>query len=155
MFFNLKKLLIFLAIALVFTNSLFSSALAATHDFQLHGRTGYLVKGTFDYDEVTEGEIISVTGGQKSDRLHSLIVSFYDPQGKLLCTYNNIVDHTARGNYLELHFDTHNQQLVGNLDLGGEIAGEMYVKGNVADELNLIEVDSSERERVVDSFATF
>ncbi len=155
MLLNLKKFLIFFLMAITLTNSLFSSALAATHDFQLHSRTGYLVEGTFDYDEVTPGEIISATGRGKTDRLQSLTVSFYDPEGKLLCTYSNVVDRMVTGNYFEFNFDPKNQQFIGNLDLGGEIAGEMYVKGTMEGELNLIEVDSNNDERVVDSFATF
>jgi hypothetical protein len=155
MILKLKKLLIFLAIAIALTSSLFSSALAATHDFQLHGKRGYLVAGTFDYKKATKEKIISAKGQGKTDRLQSLRVSFYDPQGKLIRTYDNVVDRTATGNYFEFHFDAKNQQLIGNLDLGGEAAGEMYVKGTMESELNLIEVDSSDRERVLDSFVTF
>jgi hypothetical protein len=154
MLINFKKLLIFLAIAIALSNSLFSSALAATDEFQFQSQTGYLIKGTFDYDKVTEGKIISAKGRGKTDDLQSLTVSFYDPQGKLIRTYENVVDRIATGNYFEFHFDPQNRQLIGNLDLGGEVAGEMYVKGTMAGELNLIEVESSDRDRLVDSFVT-
>jgi hypothetical protein len=150
MIMKFKKLLIFLAIAIALNNSFFSSALAATQKFQFQSQTGYSVRGIFDYDGVTEGKIISAKGGGKTDNLQSLTVSFYDPQGKLIRTYDNVVNGTAGGNYFEFHFDTKNRQLIGNLDLGGEVAGEMYVKGTMAGELNLIEVDSSDRDRVLD-----
>ena len=138
--------------AIALSGNIFNSALAATQDFQWTSRKGYLVKGTFDYDEIMAAEIISEAGKGKTQQLKSLTLSLYSPNGELIHTYDNVVDRVALGNYFEFNFDTKTQHFVGNLDLGGEIAGDMYIKGQVDGELYLIEVESGGRERVLDSF---
>ncbi len=155
MMLSLKKFLISLLVAIALSGNIFNSALAATQDFQWTSGKGYVVKGTFDYDEITASEMISETGKGKTQQLKSLTLSFYNPNGELIHTYNNVVDRIAQGNYFEFNFDTKTQHFVGNLDLGGEIAGDIYIKGQVDGELNLIEVESGGRERLLDSFNIF
>ena len=150
--FGVKKFLISLLIAIALNGNILNSALAITQDFQWASSKGYLVKGVFDYDEITASEIIAETGKGKTQQLKSLQLSFYNPHGTLIHTYNNVVDRIAQGDYFEFNFDTKTQQFVGNLDLGGEIAGDVYIKGKVDGKLNLIEIESGDRERILDSF---
>ena len=152
---NVKKFFISCLVAIALSGNFANSAVAASYNFQWYGTTGYSVKGEFNYDENVTSEMISETGKGQTKQLQSLTVSIYNPDGELIHTYNNVVDRQATGNYFEFNFDPRTQELVGNLDLGGEIVGDMYLKGKINKKLSLIEVESGDRERVVDSFYTF
>lgn len=144
---GLKTLLLTLLITILITFTggfaVAKSAEATTQRFQWTGKTGYYAQGTFSYDEEQASTTISEQGAGKTTTLNSLIVTFYNPSGEAINTYKNVVNGVAEGNYFEFHFDRVNQKLFGSLDLGGELAGEMYLKGKVARELALIKVEQS------------
>lgn len=127
-----------------------SSARAITIDFQWAGTTGYLAKGSFSYDETIAPKIISEKGIGKTNILESLAVTFYTPSGQSLGRYENIVNGIAKGNYFEFNFDTETQQIFGFIDLGGEVSGEIYLKGTTDRDLSLFSIDNSGLEEILD-----
>jgi hypothetical protein len=141
----MTNLVIFLAISLYFI----APATAITQELQLYSTTGHIIKTTFSYDKIPDVIPIREQGTGKTQTLNTLTISFYQPSGELIATYDNIVNGVVTGNYLEFNFDPATKKLLGNLDLGGELAGEMYLKGNVETELSLIEVTVSGQERVI------
>ena len=151
---GLKNLLITLLITIFITAIggfiVIKSVEAMTQSFQWTGKTGYSAQGKFSYDEAEVSETISEQGVGKTDTLKSLIVTFYSPSGEPITTYKNVVNGMAQGNYFEFHFDPVKQKLFGQIDLGGEFSGEMYLKGTVDRELSLIEVESSGIDRTLD-----
>ena len=151
---GLKNLLITLLITISINVlggfMLTQSAEAMTQSFQWTGKTGYSALGQFSYDEKEVSRTISEQGSGKTNSLKSLIVTFYDPSGEPISTYKNVVNGMAEGNYFEFHFDPVKQKLVGSIDLGGEFAGEMYLKGEVERELSLIGVEQSGIDRTID-----
>ncbi len=147
--YKFNKFILVVAIALIVSFIFIPPATAATQIFQWQGAQGYTVKGIFEYNN-ERSPVISQQGAGQTENLQSLTVSFYDPTDKLIHTYNNVNDGVAKGNYFEFHFDPTTQKLMGNIDLGGEVAGETYLKGTVGRELSLIEVDSSGKERIID-----
>ncbi len=144
------KIVTIWAIAIIISFLFISPATAITRNLQLRSATGYLVKATFSYDETKTPEIIAEQGKGKTNVLDSLRVSFYQPSGEIIETYENIVDGVATGTYFEFNFEPKTQKLLGNIDLGGEFSGEMYLKGDVNQELSLIEVAASGEEKVID-----
>ena len=151
---GLKNLLITLLITIFITAiggfMVDKSAEAMTQSFQWNGKTGYSARGKFSYDEAKVAKTIVEQGAGKTNSLKSLIVTFYNPSGEPISTYENVINGIASGNYFEFHFDRVKQKLFGSIDLGGEFAGEMYLKGEVDRQLSLIEVDSSSIDRTVD-----
>ena len=151
---GLKNLLITLLITIFITAisgfMLDRSAEAMTQSFQWTGKTGYSARGRFSYDEAKVAKTIAEQGAGKTNILKSLIVTFYNPSGEPISTYENVVNGIASGNYFEFHFDPVKQKLFGSIDLGGEFADEMYLKGEVDRQLSLIEVDSSGIDRTID-----
>ena len=145
-----KKILTAIAIALVTGLIFIDSAEAVTNTFEWTGASGYSMKGSFTYDETIAPETITEHGSGKTQALQSLTVTFYAPSGETIHTYENAIDGIATGNYFEFNFDPVRQQPYGNIDLGGEFSGEMYLKGIVNEELSLIEVKQSGEERVID-----
>jgi hypothetical protein len=142
---------IIISIALISQVSLVFPAQAVTYDFQWTGSTGYLVKGSFSFDETKAENTISERGSGKTDCLQSLIVSFYKPTGESIGTYENVVDGVAKGNYFEFNFDPVAEQFVGQIDLGGELLGETYLKGKMDRELPAIVVEEQlGKERIID-----
>ncbi len=139
------NLVIFLAISLYFI----APATAITQKLQLYSTTGHIIKTTFSYDQTPDLTPIKEQGTGKTQILDTLTISFYQPSGELIATYNNIVNGVVTGNYLEFNFDPATKKLLGNLDLGGELAGEMYLKGNVEEGLSLVEITASGEERVI------
>jgi len=143
------KLATFIAIALInFVWIL--PANAVNRDFQLSSERGYRLETNFDYDLANDGEITE-KGRGKTKAIDSLQVRFYDPDGEMIASYDNIVDGIARGEYFEFNYDPNTQQLIGNVDLGGESAGEIYLKGSMEEGLTLIEVEPTGSERAMDS----
>ena len=151
---GLKNLLITLLITISINVlggfMLTQSAEAMTQSFQWTGKTGYSALGQFSYDEKEVSRTISERGTGKTNSLKSLIVTFYAPSGEPISTYKNVVNGMADGNYFEFHFDPITQKLFGSIDLGGEFAGEMYLKGEVERELSLIGVEQSGIDRTID-----
>jgi len=93
---------------------------------------------------------IKEQGFGKSQLLESMKVSFYKPSGELISSYDNIIDGIVQGKYFEFNFDPVNQKLFGNIDLGGEIVGDIYLKGEVEQKLSLVKVKASGIEKVID-----
>jgi hypothetical protein len=143
----LSLLLIALASGAIFMNP----AEAVMQDFQWTGSRGYSVRGTFNYDETIATKIISEQGTGPTNNLKSLTVTFYNPSGKLIHYYKNVVDGKSQGNYFEFHFDPVTQQLLGNIDLGGERSGEVFFKGTINKKLSLIKIEPSGDEYILDS----
>ena len=125
---------------------------AMTQQLQMKGDRGYQVETVFSYDQGSTTEITE-KGKGKTNKIDYLKVSFYDPSGSMMASYDNIMDGIAYGNYFEFHYDPLLHKISGEVDLGGEPAGEMYLKGNVADKLSLIMVDPSGKEKVVDQLS--
>jgi hypothetical protein len=126
-----------------------SPVAAVTQELQFQTTSGYLVKTTFSYDQAGQPQMISEHGQGKTKFINSLEVSFYKPSGELMGNYNNIVNGIATGAYFEFNFTPATQQLSGNLDIGGESAGEIYLKGTAEQELFLIEVTESGIEKAI------
>lgn len=123
---------------------------AVTQNLQFNSSKGYTIETSFSYNAVNS-KAIAEHGGGKTNVLDSLKVSFYDPAGRAIASYDNIVDGTVRGDYFEFHYDPATQQLKGELDLGGESAGEMYLKGEANGDLSLIWIEESGEERIIDT----
>ena len=129
------------------------SAEASTQSFQWTGKTGYSAQGQFSYDETKALGTISEQGAGKTNTVESLIITFYNPSGEPMNTYHNVLNGMSEGNYFEFHYDLVNQKLLGSIDLGGEFAGEMYLKGTVDEELSLIKVEQPGIDRIIDKNA--
>lgn len=126
------------------------TAIATTQNLQISSEAGYTVKARFSYDDTQNIEVIRESGRGKTKAIDSLVVSFYNPAGEIIASYDNIADGIATGEFFQLNFDPTIQQLLGEIDLGGESAGEMYLKGEVDRELSLIKIDASGEERTID-----
>ena len=116
-------------------------AMATTESFQLHSDKGYRLETSFTYDERENGA---------TNNLDSLMVRFYNPDGEMMASYDNIVDGKVLGNYFEFDYDLVAHQPLGEIDIGGESAGEMYLKGSMKRGFFLIEVKPT-GEEVVDA----
>ena len=145
----LDKITIWAVTIAIATLSLVPAAGAITQELQLESQKGYIIKTSFSYDSQTP-ETIAERGTGKTKVVDSLRVSFYEPTGKAIATYDNIVDGTVKGEYFEFNYDPATEQLQGTIDLGGESAGEMYLKGKADGELSLIRIDESGKEEVID-----
>ena len=146
-----RKTLINLAIALFASLWIVPSALAVTQKLEFETSAGYKVKTIFSYDETQNFNTIREQGHGKTKAIDSMKVSFYKPSGELIADYNNIIDGVITGNYFEFNFDPNTRRISGNLDIGGELAGEMYLKGEASQELSLIEVDDLGEEKAIDT----
>ena len=104
---------------------------------------------SFSYDQAQQHKAIA-EHGSKAKVLDSLQVRFYAPDGKMIASYDNIVDGIIQNNYFEFNYDLNTQQLIGKVDLGGESAGEMYLKGDAGQELSLVLIDPSGKEKIID-----
>lgn len=151
-----KRVTIILAIALINFAVVFP-AVAATQNFQINSDRGYRVETSFSYNQAQGKRAIAERGrspiaaqGKKANEVDSLKVRFYAPDGKMIAGYDNIVDGIIQTNYFEFNYDLDTQQLLGQVDLGGEAAGEMYLKGDVDQGLSLILVEPSGEEKVID-----
>ena len=146
-----QKILVNLAIFLIASLWIVPSALAITQELEFDSASGYRVKTIFSYDETQNTDTIEEHGHGKTKTINSMKVSFYKPSGELIADYHNIVDGVVVGNYFEFNFDPNTQQILGNLDIGGESAGEMYLKGEASEKLSLIEVNDLGEERAIDT----
>jgi hypothetical protein len=143
------KLTTILAIALINLIEVFPAA-AITQDFQLYSEQGYRVETNFSYDETKTNPGAIAVQGKEAKEVDSLKVRFYDPDGKMIASYDNIVDGIIQNNYFEFNYDLNTQQLLGKVDIGGEVAGEMYLQGDVDQGLSLIMIEPSGEEKVID-----
>ena len=138
-----------LAIALINLLAVFPAA-AITQDFQLHSEQGYRVETSFSYDETKTNTGAIAVQGKEANEVDSLKVRFYDPDGEMIASYDNIVDGIIQNNYFEFNYDLNTQQLLGKVDIGGEVAGEIYLQGDVDQGLSLIMIEPSGEEKVID-----
>lgn len=152
--FKYQKILFNLAVNLVImvvvSLWIVSPALAITKELQFNTAAGYTVKAKFSYDEAKNFQTIREYGHGKTEAIDSMKVSFYKPSGELIADYDNIVSGVVTGNYFEFGFDPVAQRISGNIDIGGESAGEMYLKGKAESELSLIEVNKLGEEKAID-----
>ncbi|MEO0015276.1 MAG: hypothetical protein RLZZ535_3665 [Cyanobacteriota bacterium] len=143
------KLTTILAIALINLLAVYPAA-GITQDFQLHSEQGYQVETSFSYDETKKNPGAIAAQGKEANEVDYLKVRFYDPDGEMIASYDNIVDGIIQNNYFEFNYDLNTQQLLGKVDIGGEVAGEMYLKGDVDQGLSLIMIEPSGEEKVID-----
>lgn len=148
---NLAVKLIF-ALVMVLTNLCWVlPAGATTEQLQINSDHGYRVTTAFSYDETKGLRAIAEKGKGATNTVNYLKVSFYDPAGVMVASYDNIVDGMVPGKYFEFHYDPINHELLGEIDLGGESEGEIYLKGKINQELSLIKVESDGKESTLDS----
>ena len=138
-----------LALSLLLTS--IDPAEAITVNFTWQGNQGYSATGTFNYDQKTAPAILSEKGVGTTEALESLTVSFADPSNHPIKTYDNINDGVSTGNYFQFNFNTMTQDIIGSIDIGGELPGDIYLKGTVDTDLSLIQVSASGVEDVIDS----
>ena len=141
-----------LIIAIAINLSVIFPAMAISQKLEFDTTAGYKVEATFSYQETEHQPIIRERGKGKTQAIDSMRVSFYQPSGELIETYDNIVDGEVTGNYFEFNYDPATKQILDNIDLGGESAGEMYLKGSVDGDLSLIKVSNSGEESVISTF---
>ncbi|MFM2311530.1 MAG: hypothetical protein RLZZ04_806 [Cyanobacteriota bacterium] len=141
-------LAIVMAIALINLAWVFP-AVAATQKVQIKSLEGYQVEINFSYDEAQNTPILSEQG-REAKLVDDLKVNFYNPDGKMIASYDNIVHGIIQSKYFEFNYALETQRLQGKLDLGGTAAGEIYLKGDIDQGLSLIMVEPSGEERVVD-----
>ncbi|MEQ8971239.1 MAG: hypothetical protein RIE73_12700 [Coleofasciculus sp. C1-SOL-03] len=138
-----------LALSLLLTS--IAPAEAMTVNFTWQGNQGYSATGTFNYDQKTAPAILSEKGVGTTQALESLTVSFADPSNHPIKTYNTINDGVSTGKYFQFNFNTMTQDIIGSIDVGGELPGDIYLKGKVDTDLSLIQISASGKENVIDS----
>jgi hypothetical protein len=117
---------------------------AETIEFQWSGKGGYTVWGWFQYDETTAPLIFTEAGSGQTQVLERLQISFHDPAGREIASYDNVIDGVAKAEYFQFNFDRQRGKIFGNIDLGGESSGETYWKGVVNDSLSIFQVDGED-----------
>jgi len=123
---------------------------AMTQTIKLKSDHGYLIETTFSYDSNRVTTLINEQGLGKSKMIDSMTVSFYKPSGEFISSYNNIIDGVVQGKYFEFNYNPSTQKLLGKIDLGGEVGGEIYLKGFAEHYLSLVEVKKNGVELILD-----
>jgi hypothetical protein len=139
------------ATALIIALTGITPAHAITVNFNWNGNNNYSAIGSFSYDENTAPATFSEKGAGQTYVLQSLNVSFFDPLKNVIATYNNVVDGVSIPKYFQFNFNTVTQEIFGLIDLGGEVAGETYLKGTVNTDLSLFQVPESGTDVTIDS----
>ncbi|WP_341529722.1 hypothetical protein WKK05_10615 [Nostoc sp. UHCC 0302] len=124
---------------------------AITFDFNWNGNGSYSAKGSFSYDESTAPQSFSENGKGATNVLKSFNISFFDSHNNLSATYNNVVNGVSNSNLFKFNFNTVTQEIFGEIDLGGEIAGDTYLSGTVNNKLSLFNVPQSGSDLIIDS----
>ena len=124
---------------------------ALTQDFQWTGLRGFSARGTLSYDENIATKIIAEKGSGETRQLESLKINFYSPDNELMAQYHDVVDGVSLKDYFELKFDTIQHQFIGEIDLGGETPGELFLTGRVGEQLSLVKIEPSGEEHTIDS----
>ncbi|MFB2978468.1 hypothetical protein [Microseira sp. BLCC-F43] len=126
-------------------------AQAMTYDFSWNGNGGYSATGSFSYDENTAPATFLESGSGQTKVLQSLKISFLYLSANLIATYNNVVNGISTGQYFKFNFNTVTKEIFGLIDVGGEVAGETYLKGTVNTDLSLYQVPQSGPDAIGDS----
>lgn len=137
--------------ALIIALTGITPAQAITVNFNWNGNNNYSALGSFSYDENTAPATFSEKGAVQTHILQSLNVSFFDPLKNLIATYNNVVNGTSIPKYFQFNFNTVTQEIFGFIDLGGEVAGDTYLKGTVNSDLSVFQVPQSGSDIRIDS----
>ncbi len=151
LFFSFSKIIIYLLI-IILINVVGEIAIAeaVTMSFQWIGERGYSAKVVFSYDEQVNSDQIIEEGRGKAKIIENLTVSFYNPAGQSLGSYDNIKQGVSQFPYFKFNFDPQKQQVTGLIDLGGASSGELYLKGIVQENLKLFKIDQSGKETIYD-----
>jgi hypothetical protein len=139
----LLSILLFLSLLIGMGN--IPSASARTLQFQWSGDSGYRIRGWFEYDEKTAPVVIHEEGAGKTRAIDNLSLFLIDREGHSLDRYDNVVDGISKANYFQVNFDTRTGEFFGAIDLGGESAGETYLKGIIDENLSLFFVENGDR----------
>jgi hypothetical protein len=137
-----------MAIALINLASVFP-AVAVMQKVQIKSLGGYQVEINFSYD-ASQNTLMLSEQGREAKLVDDLKVNFYAPDGKMIASYDNIVDGIIQSKYFEFNYELETQRLQGKVDLGGTSEGEMYLKGDIEQGFSLIMVEPSGEERIVD-----
>ena len=137
---KLTSLSVKIIISFAMSCCLIFPAMAMTQEIEFDMANGYRVIAIFSYDEAKNPALIQEHGHGETEIIDSMKVNFYQPSGELIARYDNIVDGIVTGNYFEFNFDPKTQKLLGNLDIGGESAGEVYLKGKANEQLSVMEI---------------
>jgi hypothetical protein len=155
-FFSFSKIIFYLfIIVLINVVGEIAIAEAITMNFQWTGEKGYSAKVVFSYDEQVNSDQIIEENKGKAKIIQNLTVSFYNPAGQSLGTYENIQKGVSQAPYFRFNFDPQQQQIIGSIDLGGDSSGEIYLKGIVQEKLKLFKIDQSGKETIYDQKADF
>ncbi|PZV26727.1 MAG: hypothetical protein DCF12_08260 [Snowella sp.] len=155
-FFSFSKIIFCLfIIALINVVSEIAIAEAVTMNFQWTGEKGYSAKIVFSYHEPLNSDQIIEEGRGKAKIIENLTVSFYNPAGQSLGSYDNIKQGVSQFPYFKFNFNPQKQQVTGLIDLGGASLGEIYLKGIVQENLKLFKIDQSGQETIYDQKADF
>jgi hypothetical protein len=155
-FFSFSKIIFYLLIIiLINVVGEITIAEAITMNFQWTGEKGYSAKVVFSYDEQTNSDHIIEEKRGKAKIIENLTVSFYNPAGQSLGSYNNIKQGVSQFPYFKFNFDPQKQKVTGLIDLGGASSGEIYLKGIVEENLKLFKIDQSGKETIYDQKADF
>jgi len=119
------------------------------------GEKGYSAEVIFSYDKSLMPNQMIEEGRGKTKIIHNLTVSFYNPTGQLLGTYDNIKQSVSQSPYFQFNFDPQHQKIMGLIDLGGDSSGEIYLKGIVQENLKLFKIDQAGEETIYDQKADF
>jgi hypothetical protein len=128
-----------------------ATALATETQWQWQGEQGYQVQINLTYPDTVTTGIAAIEGRGKPQNLQDLTVQVYDPSGKKLAVYDNVIaGQSGQDDFLQLHFDVAQHQLQGWLDIGGVKPGEYFLKGQPGTSLDLFYLDIQGKETKVD-----
>jgi hypothetical protein len=130
------------AIGMVTTTSLVLAIAISTHDladaaefnFNWKGDTGYLAKGSFNYDATTAPSVISEAGLGATKNLQSLSISFFDPLSNLINSFTPVLSGVSNYGFLRFNFDSTKKKIFGPFDVGkdDELPGDTWLNNNLA-----------------------
>ncbi|WP_392533561.1 PEP-CTERM sorting domain-containing protein [Nostoc sp. C117] len=107
---------------------------AAEFKFNWKGDSGYLAKGSFNYDTTTAPNIISEAGLGTTKNLQSLSISFFDPLNNLINSLTPVVNGVSNYSFLRFNFNNTQEQIFGPFDVGKDdnLSGDTWLNNNLA-----------------------
>ncbi len=113
----------------------------AMFDYEWTGDAGFLVRGSFSFDETTAPAVIVELADRPTEDLLALDASFFDPSGALLGAFPIVDASVSAYEFLSFEFDVASETLVDFFDVGQVEAGAgLFLQGDPGVGLNLIEV---------------